>query len=465
ADLRRARDRARSETAMREGLRAALAFPIAFGASTQGAVELYTAETSEPDDELLHLLGAIGSQIGQYLERKRVEEETRRREQQLRQSQKMEAIGQLAGGVAHDFNNLLTVMMGHGDAALHQLRDGDPLRANLAEIRKAAERATALTRQLLAFSRKQVLTPKVFTLNLVVTDLEKMLRRLIGENIELVARLDPELGRVRADVGQIEQVLMNLVVNARDAMPNGGRLTIETRNATLDAVAVARMPGAKAGDHVLLSVSDTGVGMDKSVMARLFEPFFTTKEHGKGTGLGLATVYGIVKQSGGWIGAESEPGKGSTFSVYLPIVIAPATTIVRPAARPASRGHETILLVEDEAGVRALVTQILRGGGYTVLDASEGGEALLICERHRTLIDLMVTDVIMPRMSGRELAERLAPLRPAMKTLYLSGHTDDVVLREGLLKDRMDFLHKPFTADDLLAKVREVLDRAPAVAG
>ncbi|HEX8845149.1 MAG TPA: PAS domain S-box protein [Pyrinomonadaceae bacterium] len=379
-------------------------------------------------------------------------------EGQLRQAQKMEAAGKLAGGVAHDFNNLLTVINGYSNLTLRRLTAEDPLRLNVEEIRKAGERAAGLTRQLLAFSRKQVLQPKVIDLNGVVREVEKMLRRLIGEDIELRAALGPGLGRVKADPGQIEQVLMNLAVNARDAMPRGGKLTIGTENVYLDEEYAAHHAAVAPGHHVMLAVSDTGSGMDEETRARIFEPFFTTKEAGKGTGLGLSTVYGIVKQSGGHIWVYSEVGRGTTFKIYLPRVGEDAQEY-RQTPEPAERfwGAETILLAEDDEMVRTMTHVILTERGYRVLAAANGTAALSVCEQAEGPIHLLLTDVVMPGMSGRELADRLARLRPEMKVLFMSGYTDDAIVHHGVLDEGVNFIQKPFTPDALARKVREVL--------
>ncbi|MFN2564473.1 MAG: ATP-binding protein [Gemmatimonadaceae bacterium] len=390
----------------------------------------------------------------------------RKLEAQFRQAQKMEAVGQLAGGVAHDFNNMLTVILSYSEMLLDALGVDDPNRADLEEIRQAAARAAGLTRQLLAFSRKQVMQPRVLDLNTdVVAGVEKMLRRLIGEDIELVTTLDPELGLVNADPGQLEQIVVNLAVNARDAMPNGGRLTIETANAELGPADAGRHFGAKPGRYVMLAVSDTGTGMSRETLSRMFEPFYTTKEQGKGTGLGLSTVHGIVKQSGGDIWVYSEPWQGTTFKIYLPQVEEPV--VVSAAVAPKAYQHggaETILLVEDEPALRSLARKILVSRGYTVLEARAGAEALAVCERAEQPIDLVVTDAVMPGMSGRELAERLAIVRPGLRVLIMSGYTDDDMLRRGILDPRMAFLQKPFTPDALAKKVREVLDGGPPAA-
>jgi len=380
-------------------------------------------------------------------------------EQQLAQSQKMDAVGQLAGGVAHDFNNLLTVITSYSALAIGALDPSSPVREDVEEISKAASRAADLTRQLLAFSRKQMLQPVPLDLNQIVTDIDKMLRRLIGEDIELVTACSRSIDLVNADPGQVEQVIVNLAVNARDAMPHGGSLTIETANVALAEAYMAAHSVVEPGSYVLLAVSDTGSGMDAAVQARVFEPFFTTKPKGQGTGLGLATVYGIVKQSGGYIWLYSELGRGTTFKVYLPRIDAPVES-TRPApVIPASlRGSEAILLVEDQEEVRKLVRRMLEGRGYRVLVAASGHEALRLAEQQAGAIHLLVTDVVMPGMSGREVALLLAPTHPTMKVLYLSGYTDESVVRHGILEPGVAFLQKPFTAETLARKVREVLD-------
>jgi two-component system, cell cycle sensor histidine kinase and response regulator CckA len=383
----------------------------------------------------------------------------RRLEKQLQQVQKMEAVGQLAGGVAHDFNNLLTVINGYSDLLLGRLRPDDPMRELLLEINKAGERAGNLTHQLLAFSRQQVLEPKVLDLNAIVRDTEKLLRRLLGEDIILAAHLSPNLGQVKADPGQIEQVLINLAVNARDAMPKGGNLTIETQSVALDEMYCRAFSDVVPGDYVLLAISDTGCGMDEATQARIFEPFFTTKAVGKGTGLGLATVHGIVKQSRGHIAVYSEVGHGTTFKVYLPQVSEPLTfsrSDLSTQAMP--KGTETVLLVEDEKAVRALATHILRGCGYRVLEAAHGKDAISIAETHTAPIHLLISDVVMPYLGGRELAERVTKLRPECKVLFLSGYTADAVIRHGVLAADFAFLQKPFTPHSLSQKVRTVLD-------
>jgi signal transduction histidine kinase len=373
-------------------------------------------------------------------------------------AQKLEAVGRLAGGVAHDFNNLLTVINGFSELLLAQLRPGDEACEAVHTIRQAGQRGAGLTRQLLAFSRKQVLAPVVLNLNTLVANTEKMLRRLIGEDVRLLTRLDPALRPVKADPGQIEQVIMNLAVNARDAMPGGGEIAIETSNVDLDEAYAAAHPGVQPGGHVLLAVRDTGCGMDRETLARIFEPFFTTKEPGKGTGLGLATVYGIIHQSDGHLTVESEPGRGSTFRVYLP---QPVADLPRPPsgfrAEGTVGGTETILVVEDEEPVRKLARYALEANHYTVLEAADGLDALRVSGGWRDPIHLLVTDLCMPNLGGCQLADRLAAARPQLKVLYMSGYTDDALLRHRVLEPGNHFLQKPFTPRDLAHKVREVL--------
>jgi two-component system cell cycle sensor histidine kinase/response regulator CckA len=558
------------------GVRGAFGFPIQSAAAVTGVVEFFSREPREPDPDLLEMAAALGSQMGQFIERRRaeealarsemtyrslvedspfgifqsapdgrllavnpalvsilgydsaaellaqnmardvyvdpddraglIEEGTRRGslsaesvwrrkdgktitvrqtgravrdahgrvesfnvilediterqllEAQFRQAQKMEAVGQLAGGVAHDFNNLLTAILGCADLLLETIGPAAPEREDVEEIRKAARRAADLTRQLLAFSRQQVLAPQVLGLNVLVSNLEKLLRRLIGEDIELRTALGAGLGAVKADPGQLEQVIVNLAVNARDAMPDGGRLTIETGNAELDETYSAEHFPTQPGSYVLLAVTDTGTGMDAETKSHIFEPFFTTKGLGKGTGLGLATVYGIVKQSGGYIWVYSEPGQGTSFKIYLPRVVdAPAPARAAEDAPVSLRGSETILLVEDDEMVRTLTRRLLEANGHTVLLASRGDAALELARSHEARIDLLITDVVMPGMSGRDLADRVQTLLPGIKVLYLSGYTDDAIVRHGVLEPGVAFLQKPFTADTLARKVREVL--------
>jgi len=391
--------------------------------------------------------------------RKRAEAERQKLEEQLRMAQKMEAIGSLAGGIAHDFNNLLSVILGYTEFAVEGTQEGDPRREALREVKKAGDRAVALTRQLLAFSRKQMLQPVPLNLNQIAAGVEKMLRRILGEDIDYVQILASDVGTICADPGQLEQMLMNLVVNARDAMPDGGKLTIETANVDLDEEYASRHVAVKPGRYVQLAITDTGHGMDVATQARIFEPFFTTKEKGKGTGLGLSTVYGIVKQSGGNIWVYSEPGQGTTFKIYLPHV--PSAVATGPTAPPmAARavGTETILVVEDEKAVRDLAQRVLRLAGYTVLTAASGGEALATYSVHPGQIHLVLTDVVMPQMGGKMLVERLLAVRPRIKVLYMSGYTDDAIVRHGTLDPGTHFIGKPFNAVELTRKVREVLD-------
>jgi len=394
-------------------------------------------------------------------DRRRAEEERAKVLAQLHQSQKMESVGQLAGGIAHDFNNLLTVINSYSSMAMEDLPESHPLYAQLEQILSAGERAASLTRQLLAFSRKQVLNPRVIDLNQVVRHLEAMLRRLIGEDIEFMTRFADELGDVHADPGQIEQVLLNLVLNARDAMPTGGRLTIETADVFIDEAYANSHPDTRPGPYVMLAVSDDGVGMDAETCEHAFEPFFTTKPTGQGTGLGLSTAYGIVKQSGGVIWAYSEPGHGTTVKVYLPRIEGRVRATAAKAIDQGGAGTETILVVEDEEAVRELTALILTSAGYRVITATDGPEALLEHGRHPDRIDLLLTDVVMPGMSGKELADRLTGLTPHLGVLYMSGYTDNAIVHHGVLDEGTHFIAKPFRGKGLLAKVRSVLDSGP----
>ncbi len=406
----------------------------------------------------------IRSTVEDITERRRTEEALRKSEEQLRQWQRVEAIGRLAGGVAHDFNNLLMTIKGCSELLLGAFDRRDPRREEVEEILKAADRATSLTRQLLAFGRRQVLQPQVLDLNAVVMNMDKMLRRVIGEDVQLNTSLHRDLWSVKVDPGMIEQVIMNLAVNSRDAMPNGGKLTIETTNVAHDEEYASHHVSVKPGYYVMLAITDTGCGMDKETQSHLFEPFFTTKEKGKGSGLGLSTVYGIIKQSGGNIWTYSEPGLGTTFKIYLPRV-EETSLAYKPEIRrkeiSAPGGTETVLLVEDEEAVRSMVSKVLQNKGYRVLEASHGNAALEVCDKFEGPIHLMVTDVIMPQMSGRELAERLALMRPEMQVLYMSGYPDNTIVQHGVLEPGTAFLQKPFTINALELKVREILNSGP----
>ena len=413
--------------------------------------EVRTALTSS---EIITLDGerCILTTTNDITERKQLEE-------QLRQSQKMEAVGRLAGGVAHDFNNLLTAIIGFSELAATRLKQGDPVHGLIEEVMKAGRRAAELTNQLLAFSRRQILQPRVFNLNDAIADISRMLQRLIGEDVELRLSLDKGIGSVKVDPGQVEQIIINLAVNAREAMQKGGKVTIETRAVELDESYAAQHVDVQPGAYVMLAVTDTGTGMDAETRSRIFEPFFTTKGKYGGSGLGLATVYGIVKQSGGHIWVYSEPGTGTIFKIYLPRIDQATETRETPAiARESLQGSETVLVVEDEELVRNLACQVLQVNGYTVLNASDATEALLKYEQYQGRLDLLITDVVMPRASGPELARRLASSRPQMKVLYMSGYADDAIVHHGILDPGTSFLQKPFTPDALAGKVRAVLD-------
>lgn len=405
-------------------------------------------------------------ELDERLERKRAEDALRMSEKQLRQAQKMEAVGRLAGGLAHDFNNLLTVIMGHSQVLLDELSVGSPIRAKIEEMQKAGERAANLIRQLMAFSRKQPMEPNVLPLNSVIGNVEGMLRRLIGEDIQLVIRPDPHNGHVKADPGQLEQVLMNLVVNARDAMPNGGLLAIETSQVELARTPMHHLHPLPLGHYVKLTVTDTGCGMNTDVLGHLFEPFFTTKEAHKGTGLGLSTVFGIVTTCGGGIDVWSQVGHGTTFDLYFPRATpqATATSTDSPQAQP-RQGSETILLVEDDNGVRDLVRRELLKTGYQVIEAKNGVEACLTATQQSYHVDLLLTDVVMPGMNGRELAEHLAVIKPNLRVLFMSGYLDDISVNSGMDPHRTTFLQKPFTPDLLLRTVRALLDSSASGTG
>lgn len=392
--------------------------------------------------------------------RKIAEQEVVSLQEQLRQAQKMEAIGRLAGGIAHDFNNLLSVIKGTCQLSLLDLKEGDPLYGNLKDIERSADRAADLTRQLLAFSRRQMMEIRVLDLNDVVKGLEKMLKRIIREDIELVTCLSGNLRRIKGDLNQMEQVIINLVVNARDAMPNGGKLIIETENVELDEEYAMRHIAVKPGSYVMLCVSDTGVGMTKEVQERIFEPFFTTKEIGRGTGLGLSTVYGIVKQSGGNIWVYSEPGQGTTFKIYLPCIDEPLEDYRQEVRlKDAPSGNETVLVIEDEEVVRKLTTRLLKKQGYKVLEAPDGGQALLLGEMYSDPIHLILTDVVLPGMSGWELVKKFQRVHPEAKALYMSGYIENIIFHNGKLREKIEFLQKPFTLENLSRRVREVLDK------
>ena len=430
------------EWVRREQLVAFAAYPLMVHDRVLGVMAMFARHALS--EFVPKALGSVASAVAVGIERKRAEEALRRSEEQLRQAQKMEAVGRLAGGIAHDFNNLLTVITSYGELLLEDLSPGDSRRDDVEQIRKAAEAAAALTRQLLAFTRQQVLEPKVLNLRAIVAGTEKLLQRLIGADVHLTTSLASDLGAVKADPGQLEQIIINLAVNARDAMPGGGRLSIEAAN-------LEQVEG-RPGRYVLLAVSDTGIGMDEQTKARIFEPFFTTKESGKGTGLGLATVYGIVKQAGGFIWVDSEPGRGTSFEVYLPRVDEPAApAITRPAPAEPARGTETVLVVEDAPAVRLVTRQVLERYGYTVLEAPTGDIALRIAAKHHGPIHLLLTDVVMPGLSGRQLAGQLSQLRSEMKVLYVSGYADTV-------ESAGAYLQKPFAPEALARRVRDVLD-------
>jgi len=433
--------------------------PMEIKGKTIGTIEVQSYELAAYTQEHATAMRMAANIVANAIENVRLLAQERMSAEQLRLSQKLESVGRLAGGIAHDFNNMLTAINGYSDLTLRLLKADDPLRSNIEEIKKAGERSASLTHQLLAFSRQQVLKPKVLDLNQIVIEVSAMLKRLLGEDIQLITNLAPKLGQVEADPGQLTQVIMNLAVNARDAMPQGGEITIETRNVFLNAEYAARHFPTQPGSYVMLAVSDTGTGIDENTRQHIFEPFFTTKETGKGTGLGLPTVYGIVKQSGGYIWFDSEIGVGTTFNIYLPHL---DKEIVSSEEENASeyipKGVETILLVEDEEVVRNLSRQILEDCGYNVIEAGDGIEALSICRQSDCKIDLLITDIVMPKMSGRQLVEQMAALRPEIKVLYMSGYTDDAVVRQGVIRMDANFIQKPFTFNTLAQKVRDVID-------
>ena len=429
----------------------------------EAAVE--SVRSGATDYVLKQRLSRIGPSVRRALaeadergKRKQAEEGLRKSEAQLRHAQKMEAVGRLAAGVAHDFNNLLTAIIGYTQLMQRRFPSNHPATQDAEEVLAAAERAASLTRQLLIFSRQQVLEPRVLELNGIVTGLDKMLRRLIGADVDLLTVPAPDLGRIKADPGQVEQILVNLIVNARDAMPSGGKLTIETFNVELDEHYVRSHPLARPGRYVVLAVNDSGCGMDADTQARIFEPFFTTKEVGKGTGLGLSTVHGIVQQSGGHIDVYSEIGVGTVFKVYLPRVDEPLDQVVGRDAGQPTRGTETLLLVEDEARVRNVVAETLRLNGYSVLEAGEPGEAISCAHEHTGRVDMLLADVMLPGMNGPELARSIRRIHPEAKVLYMSGYTDNAIIHQGLLGSEAAFIQKPFTAEALLRRIRGLLE-------
>jgi two-component system, cell cycle sensor histidine kinase and response regulator CckA len=440
--------------------------PFIFVSGTIGEEAAISGVRNGATDYVLkHRLSRLGpavrraaSEAEELNKRRHAEAALRKSEEQLRHAQKMDAVGRLAGGVAHDFNNMLTVILGYSQLMRTNMASDDPYRNDLEEIERAALRSAELTRQLLAFSRQQVLAPKVMSLNTVITEMDKMLQRLIGEHIDLATAPTVDLGSIKADPGQIEQVIMNLAVNARDAMPDGGKLTIETANMDFDESYAGQHFGILPGRYIMLAVSDSGCGMSVETKSRIFEPFFTTKEVGKGTGLGLSTVYGIVNQTGGHIEVYSELGRGTTFKIYLPRVDEPCDAGAEPDfRRRATGGSETILLAEDDDLVRKFVRHALEGSGYYVIEARDGQEAIEHCEAHH--IDMLITDIVMPRMSGPELVERLEAHQPMMPVLYVSGYTDRAMVHQGVVGPGRAFLQKPFTPEALLHKVRDTIDQ------
>jgi PAS domain S-box-containing protein len=451
SDVARDANFPRAASATKAGLSGAFGFPILLRGEVAGVVDFLGPEMRQPEPEQLAMLAAIGIQIGQFIEHRSAGE-------QLLQAQKMEAVGQLAGGIAHDFNNLLGVILGYDELASRELGANHPAHRRIEAIREAVERAAALTRQILTFSRKQAVEVRVCNLNHIVEEMEKMLRRLIGEDVRLAVALGEGLGRVRADPSQLEQVIMNLAVNARDAMPSGGRMVIETSNVDLDEAYVRSHPEARPGPYVMLAVRDSGVGMEPATRARIFEPFFTTKELGKGTGLGLAVVYGIVKQSGGSLSVDSEPGRGSTFRIHLPRTDAPASKAPTISPNAAVGGSEVVLLLEDEQALREIVAETLRTAGYTVLEAPDPKEALAVAARSQRPIQLLITDVVLPGQSGPETAVQIRKAQPGVRVLLMSGYAERRPDENVVIEPGTPFLSKPFTIDALLGKVRAVLD-------
>jgi len=455
-----------------------LSVPVVTRGRLVGVINMQNLKPHRYTARQIGLISMIGALAGAEIEmarlegesaqdltaRKKAEDERKILENQLHQSQKMEAVGRLSAGVAHDFNNLLGVIIGYSEDLEDRLDKNSPLRKHAEQIKKAGQRAAALTRQLLAFSRQQVLEPKILSLNHIIEDLRKMLPRLLGADIETQTTLDPALAAIKADPGQIEQVIINLAVNARDAMPDGGKLAIETRNLQIEDGHLSKHPTVPQGNYAVITVSDTGTGMDAQVQAHIFEPFFTTKEQGKGTGLGLATVYGVVKQSGGYIWVDSAPGLGTTFTIYLPRADESARRSADDVSMAAlKRGSETILLVEDEDDLRTLTGTLLEQGGYTVLEANSGSPAVEVARQHRGLIHLLLTDVVMPGMNGRAAAKILAEIRPKMRVLYTSGYAQ--FSQSGAVEAMDNFLPKPFTRESLLRKVDDVLHTAGVAQG
>ncbi len=456
-ELESERSFVRLPAARAAGLRSMVVVPILFAGRLLGAMEMYSAIPREPEPELLPLLSGLGSILGEFIDRIRVVEGLRLREERLRQSEKMEAIGRLAGGIAHDFNNMLTAILGFSEELLERLGPDSPCRADLEQIHRAGERSADLTRQLLAFGRRQMLQPRVIDLNATIAGMEPMLRRLLGEKVRLEVLPAAEMCCVKVDPGQFEQVALNLALNGRDAMRGGGTLVIETANLNLDEAYARRHPGVVPGPFVMFSVSDTGTGMDEETRSHLFEPFFTTKVRGQGTGLGLATIHGIVNQSGGHIWVYSELGRGTSFKVYLPRVFEKPHKSEPPAPRPV-RGDETILVIEDEEVVRLMVKSILEQQGYRVLMAGCAAEALQTAQEHGPDLHLVLSDVVLPDGNARRLSERIRELAPKARYLFMSGYTSNAIFHNGVLDPGVEFIEKPFAPHDLLVRLRRLLD-------